>query len=436
MVAIMHQRPGGRRGADTAEEDRRFRRAQWRILWATMLCYFFYYTGRQTFGFAIPGIEQELGISKAGLGWVSSAMLWCYAAGQAVNGNLGDRFGGRRMMSLGALLSCLFNWGVSFAGGLVGLMVPWAINGYVQSMGWAPGSRVLSNWWSRRERGKVYGLYVGAAGLSSVLAFTTSNLILSLDLDWRWIFRLPVLLLLLGGAFYYRVARDRPEDLGFSGSDHLEGNRAEAGAGPPGKEDTEETTWNRYRQVFSNWRFMIASLAIGFQSLARYGLLTWVPVHFLGAGWRGFAGRTWITLALPAGMTLGAVSSGWLSDRFFHSNRSRVIFLFMAAASLACTSMYLLPYHFFWSMALLALCGFFTYGPQSAFWALCPDLLGTRYAGTGTGVMNTHAYLLAGLGEPFIGWMIQRSDDNTGMVFPLVAGACLLSGSIALFVRR
>ena len=419
-----------------AEEERRFRRAQWRILCATMLCYFFYYTGRQTFGFAIPGIEQELGIGKAGLGWVSSAMLWSYAAGQAINGNLGDRFGGRRMMSLGALLSCMFNWGVSFAGGLVGLLVPWAINGYAQSMGWAPGSRVLSNWWSRRERGKVYGLYVGAAGLSSVLAFTTSNLILALDLNWRWIFRLPVLLLLLGGAVYYRVARDRPEELGFSGSNHLEGNRDEGRPAPAGKEDNEETTWHRYRQVFSNWRFMIASLAIGFQSLARYGLLTWVPVHFLATGWRGFAGRTWITLALPAGMALGAVSSGWLSDRVFHSNRSRVIFLFMAAASLACSAMYLLPYHFFWSMALLALCGFFTYGPQSAFWALCPDLLGTRYAGTGTGVMNMHAYLLAGLGEPFIGWMIQRSADNTSLVFPLVAGACLFSGSIALFVRR
>ena len=425
-----------RRGPDTSEEDRRFRRAQWRILWVTMLCYLFYYTGRQTFGFAIPGIEQELGIGKVGLGWISSAMLWCYAAGQAVNGNLGDRFGGRRLMSLGALLSCLFNWLVSFAGSLPGLMVPWAINGYAQSMGWAPGSRVLSNWWSRRERGRVYGLYVGAAGLSSVLAFTTSNLILALDLNWRWIFRLPVLLLLLGGAVYYRVARDRPSELGFTGSNNLEDGPAQGQAPPSSQEEIEVNAWHRYRRVCSNWRFMTASLAIGFQSLARYGLLTWVPVHFLGKGWRGHSGRTWITLALPVGMALGAVSSGWLSDRVFGSNRSRVIFLFMIAASLACTTMYLLPFHFFWSMALLALCGFFTYGPQSAFWALCPDLLGTRYAGTGTGVMNMHAYLLAGLGEPFIGWMIQRSGDDTGLVFPVVAGACLLSGSIAVFVRR
>ncbi|MBT7908965.1 MAG: MFS transporter, partial [Verrucomicrobia bacterium] len=40
-----------------------FRRAQLRMLLATMFCYLFFYTGRQTAGFAIPGIHEELGIS-------------------------------------------------------------------------------------------------------------------------------------------------------------------------------------------------------------------------------------------------------------------------------------------------------------------------------------------------------------------------------------
>ena len=60
-----------------------FRAAQWRMLLATMFCYLFYYTGRQTFGFAIPGIEAELGLTKETLGWVSTSMLWSYAVGQA-----------------------------------------------------------------------------------------------------------------------------------------------------------------------------------------------------------------------------------------------------------------------------------------------------------------------------------------------------------------
>jgi MFS transporter, OPA family, glycerol-3-phosphate transporter len=195
---------------------KRFQRAQGRMLLVTMFCYVFFYTGRQTFGFAIPGISEELGISKTQLGWISTALLWSYAIGQSINGNLGDKFGGRRMMSLGAVLSCGLNWIVSFGTNAVSLLIPWAANGFAQSMGWAPGSRVLANWWEPEHRGRVYGLYVFAAGMSSVLAYVTSALILQFDLGWRSIFRIPVLLLLVGGVAYYLVARDRPEDLGLS----------------------------------------------------------------------------------------------------------------------------------------------------------------------------------------------------------------------------
>eukprot|EP01034_Spumella_vulgaris_P007435 gene7435-9477_t len=144
-----------------------FRRTQWRMLGAVMFCYLFYYTGRQTFGFAIPGIQQELGLSKQALGWVSAAMLWAYAIGQMINGNLGDRFGGRRMMGLGAVASFVLNWCTSFGAGFQSLFACWAANGLAQSMGWAPGSRLVANWWGAHERGRAFGFYVLAAGLSS-----------------------------------------------------------------------------------------------------------------------------------------------------------------------------------------------------------------------------------------------------------------------------
>ncbi|UCE47558.1 MAG: MFS transporter, partial [Phycisphaerales bacterium] len=157
-------------------EDKTSRRpsyasAKWRMLLATMFCYLFYYTGRQTFGFAIPFIEKELGLSKTTLGYFGTSLLWAYAIGQAINGNLGDKYGGRMMMSLGAVLSCGFNWIVSLGVGFWSLFMPWTANGFVQSMGWAPGSKVLSNWWGHHERGKAFGLFMFAAGMSSVLAF-------------------------------------------------------------------------------------------------------------------------------------------------------------------------------------------------------------------------------------------------------------------------
>ena len=424
------------------QEAQQFRVAEWRMLLATMFCYLFYYTGRQTFGFAIPGIHEEMGISMKTLGVVSAVLLWAYGLGQAINGNLGDKFGGRRLMSLGAVLSCGLNWIVSFGTNFTSLIVPLAANGYVQSMGWAPGSRVLSNWWSHRERGKVYGLYVFAAGMSSVLAFTTSTLILEFELGWRWIFRLPVLLLLVGGITYYMIVRDRPEDLGFPPLTEAEDDPV-LGAESTGADDSlpasggdlGESSRQRYLHVLTNGRFLFASVAIGFQNMARYGLLVWVPVHFLGEDWK-HSDTKWISIALPIGMALGAMTNGWLSDRLFHSKRSPVIVLFMTLAAISSLGMFFLPTDNPAGIAVLFLAGFFAYGPQSAFWALCPDLLGRARAGTGTGIMNTFAYAFAGLGEILIGWLMDETNHNTSLVFVVVAVACVCSALVALPIRR
>lgn len=418
--------------------DTSFRRAQWRMLLAAMLCYLFFYTGRQTFGFAIPGIQKEFGFSKETLGWVSSAMLWAYAIGQAINGNLADKYGGRRIMSLGAILSCFANWVVSFSSGFVSLIFPWAVNGYFQALGWAPGSRLLSNWWGIGERGKVYGFYVFAAGCASVLSYVTSIVVLDvLHLDWRWIFRIPVLLMLAGGIFFYLVARERPEDMGFKPLD-----TGVANAGDKGNavlDDQHESSWTRYKAVLKNWRLIIAALSLGFQNAARYGLIVWVPVHFFGSNWAktpdAFINPKWISIALPVGMAIGALSNGWISDKLFGSKRYKAIMLYMVLGALTSLWMFTIPGHSMLGVLALFLCGFFVYGPASSFWALCPDLVGSRRAGTATGIMNFSSYLFAGLGEPLIGHLLDNSG-NTALVFPIVAVSCAISAVVALFIKR
>lgn len=417
---------------------------KWRMLAVTMFCYMTYYTGRQTFGFALPGIAEELGMGEATLGLFGTTLLWMYAIGQAINGNLGDKYGGRLMMSVGAWLSFAFNWVVSFGTGFWTLFLPWAGNGYVQAMGWAPGSRVLSNWWGEHERGRAFGFYMLAAATSSIIAFVMPLIVLqTLGLDWRWIFRLPVLLLLVGGTVYYLVVRNKPEDIGYESPHDLGG---ENGLAPEhaGK-GASETSWERYWIVCTNWHFMAASLGIGFQSIARYGLLMWVPMHFLGADYRKAEGA-WVSVALPVGMALGAVAGGFISDKIFNSVRWKLIFSFLMLAAVNAGVMYFLPRGHAWGIGFLFLCGFFVYGSQSAFWALCPDLLSNERAGTGIGVMDFFAYLFAGVGMPLIGHAIgsQRVLDpisglmigNTALVFPIVAFSCVLGAIIALFVKR
>lgn len=426
-----------------------YRNAQWRMLLATMCCYLFYYTGRHNYAWAIDGMSAGLNLTNTDVGWISGSMLACYGLGQAINGNLGDKFGARRLMALGALLSCALNWGFSFAFSFQSALILWAANGFAQSLGWAPGSRLISNWWSKNERGTAFGFYTFAAASSSVLTYGLSiGVLLIVDRmgagseSWRWVFRLPVLLLPLGAIAFYLIARDRPEDLGFLPPDAQSGAcdavEVSETQGDPVVETSsiEETSFQRYVGVLTNRPFMIACVAIGFESWARYGLIVWVPVHYLGKNWKEQPGNLWITLALPIGMACGALTAGRLSDRLFHTNRSRPIAIFLALGSLVSLAIFFVPRsNSTLGMGLLFLGGFLVYGPQSSFWALCPDLLGRKRVGTGVGIMDACAYGIAAIGEVIIGAVIDATGE-TASVFPVTSAVCAAGAVCILFVRR
>jgi OPA family glycerol-3-phosphate transporter-like MFS transporter len=409
-----------------APSSRAFRSAQWRTLFLVMFCYLFFYTGRQNFGFAARGMQEELGLSATALGFFNAALLIGYGTGQAINGNFADLYGARRMVAIGALLSVAFNWAVSFTLSFPVALVCWGANGLAQSAAWPAMNRVLANWWPRRERGKAIGFYLLAAGSSSALTFVLCIFVTEHMGGWRWIFRLPVLLILVGGTVYAACSRNRPEDDGFPplpAETHL----AAAAA---------ESSLQRYTHVLRNRHFQLACLSIGCESTARYGLINWVPVHFLGPHWKDNTAALWITLALPLGMAAGALSAGLIADRWFPDDRARVViwFLAIAAAGAACLAMAPIA-NATLGMALLAVTGFLVYGPQASYWALCPELVGRERAGTATGLMDASAYGFAAIGQVLIGQAIDFTHA-TSAAFVVIAVACLLGAAVMIPVRR
>lgn len=403
-----------------------FRSEQWKMLLITMFCYLFFYTGRHNFGWAAQGMAADLGIPYSMIGWISFSMLMGYGLGQLVNGNLADRFSARVMIPLGAILSVFANFAVSFAQSPVAVLVLWAMNGYFQSMAWAPGGRLIANWWSGDERGKAFGFYTMAAGSSSAVTYLLSIYLLQQDMEWRMLFRIPVTLLLVASIVFFLVARNKPSDKGFSDPD----------------EDADQLDKNghdwkaRYRAAWSNRNFLIACLAIGFQSMARYGLILWVPVHYLGSDWKANPQYLWATFLMPVGMALGALSFGIISDTLFRHNKVASIRFGMTVSAFLALLAYLLPFeHVVFGGMLMLLAGFFVYGPQANFWPLGPELLGKVNTGTGIGVMNMTAYFFAALGEPLLGQVIDWSG-STSSIFAIIALICLLSAVSISFVSN
>ncbi|HSE95344.1 MAG TPA: MFS transporter [Methylomirabilota bacterium] len=403
-----------------------WRRAQWRVLLATSFCYLFYYTGRQNFGWAIPGLRQDLGLTNTQLGWISGAGLVTYGLGQMVSGHLGNRFGNRRLVVAGALLSCALNWLTGFARGVWSLGTPWAANGLAQALGFAPGSHLIAHWWGPRERGVAFGVFSFAAGFSSVLTFLGAMLVLG-RLDWRWVFRLPVLLMVAGALVFHALVRDRPEHVGFPPPDGVPADRG-PGQAPSLRAD--------YREVLGNRRFLIASLGFGFNNWARLGLLGWVPVHFLGSAWREDPGAAWITLALPAGMALGALASGYGADRYLRADHARLIAPCLALATLTILGMYGAPRDASGlGVVLLFVGGFLVFGPLTSFNALGAELVGGHAMGTAIGFMNAVGYGTAALGDVVIGVALDATGRTESM-FLVTSAACLLGAACGAAIRR
>jgi hypothetical protein len=59
-----------------------------------------------------------------------------------------------------------------------------------------------------------------------------------------------------------------------------------------------ESSLRRYAEVLRNWRFLLGSLSIGFESLARYGLIIWLPVHLMGLAYKEQPAGVWIGIVL------------------------------------------------------------------------------------------------------------------------------------------
>ncbi|SMG24969.1 MFS transporter [Sphingobacterium psychroaquaticum] len=408
------------------ETNKLFRKDQWTMLFATMFCYLFFYTGRHNFGWAAKGMSAELGINFEQIGWISFSMLLGYALGQLINGNLADRLQPKMMILTGGTLSICCNLAISFSSSYESILVLWTLNGYFQSMAWGAGSKLIANWWGPAERGRAFGFYTMAAGSSSVLTFLMALLLVQQDQSWRTLFRYPILFLLAALVVFLLIAYSHPRLKGYDLKTHSSA-----------KDQEEKIGWkDAYKRVFQTKSFMIASLAIGFQSMARYGLIFWVPIHFLGSNYKESNGNLWLTLLIPIGMAFGAVSFGYISDILFRKNRSKSIRAGMLISCGLAFLIYLTPIHNHVLIGTLMFAsGFFVYGPQANFWTFSPDLLGTQLVGTGTGVMNMFAYVFAAIGEPLFGKLIDHTG-NTNNIFLLVAVICLTCAIIISFVKH
>lgn len=178
--------------------------------------YFLSYLLRNANAVISPELTQELGLSAADLGLLTSAYLLAFGAVQLPLGILLDRYGARRVEA-GLLLFCAAGCAVFASGaGLPQLALGRALIGLGVSACLMASFKAFSQWFPVERQASLNAAIMAAGGLGALAASSPLGAVLPL-LGWRGIFfALAGCALLIAGLIYTTPERDaagKPESL-------------------------------------------------------------------------------------------------------------------------------------------------------------------------------------------------------------------------------
>lgn len=412
-----------------------FVKNSWSVLLAFSILYCFLYCGRQNLSYAIPTMMSEEGWTALQLGVLSSVQFWTYAFGHLVNGRLGEIVGLNRLIVLGMILSAAMNLLIGFQTSLLIIAILWGFNGFVQSMLWSPGMALIANWWPGSKRGFAVGFANAFSGLGSVAtAFVvTLSLLVFPSLGWRGAFIGAACIMLLVVIIYPVFGKESPSKVGLP--EYIDPDEVRESNDNELKEIIENKgKLYPYKYLLKQWKFDLWIVIIACSSIARYGLLTWIPTYYVEVFQVDIEAGIIGSVVCPLGMAAGALVIPWLSDKVWSQNRLPWVIVSSVASALAVFGFMNAGPGIMASM-LLFISGFFIYGINSLVWAFATDIGGRVFGSTATGILDCAAYVGASVQAIYFGSVLTNSGDWT-LVFACIVGVLIVMVVAAIFAGK
>ena len=432
------------------ETDRRFGRMQWRMLFATMIGYTLFYFMRKNFSFAMPGLEQDCGMSKSMLGNFLFFGGIVYGISKFVNGIVGDRVNPRRMLCFGLLACTLVNVAFGFApqiaafiGGDGGsaegasMSLVWTfgillvVNQFFQGTGFPPCAKLIAFWIPPKELATKMSVWNTSHSIGGGLVAKICGVVMGLGVIgaanqgvgmWRWCFWSMAIMGLLGLVFMLFWLPGTPKDEGLPdlpGTEAVQGRMKDSGNGRDHANSADSTV----RMVFLNpviWMLGLINFTI---NAVRALVADWGPTMLQEAkGFNPSESGTVIMLFEFAGIA-GMLFSGWATDRLCGGRAPRLCVFLMAVTALLFAAFWFLPSGIACAAALCA-AGFCLYGPQALTGVTATNLSTKRFAGTSIGFISLFSYIGVSIAGKVFGNLAQSFGGWRLPILVAVATAC------------
>ncbi len=416
----------------------RYKRWRVRVFIGCWTMYATYYLCRANISVAVPELKKFLGGGQVTpeadmmVGWIMTGLFLAYGFGQLVNGLLGDRFGPRRVATVGMAVSALMNLAFGLAGSFPVFLGIWIVNGFFQATGAPSRIKIMANWFSPKTRGRIMGLLGTDYVVGNAVSWLLSGWLV-VQFGWRYVFVVPAFILAASAIHFYLRVRNAPEEVGLPTIEQYEGvGRQQAAAS---EERSDEFVGMGYvlKMALLNPKVWIVGLAYFGVDLFRYGFLAWSFDYLVSQG--APVGKAVMkVLMLPVIGAVGIILSGWMTDRLGGRRAPVISVMLFAAAALAALFRWLPPTgNFLVPFAILGAIGFFLYGPHLLMGATIAMDLGSRKASaTASGVIDWLGYMGAAVAGVGTSWA--KSMWGWNGAFALWILAALMAGALMLLL--
>ena len=417
-----------------------------RVRWLLVFCLFVLsavsYLDRVNISIAGGSIADAYHLNDVQLGKVFSAMLVGYALFQTVGGRLADRFGPRRVLTLGVVW-----WGIFTAltalvparleGALLLFMAVRFLLGAGEAVIYPSANQFIARWIPVSERGLANGWIFAGVGAGAGLTppFITY---LMFHYGWRSSFWACAVVGLIAGGLWYIAARDTPAehpDVSASELVTIQSGLsiAKSGSDPfDPKPDKAPIPWT---QVVQNREVLAVTLSYFCYGYVGWLFFSWFYRYLAKVRGLDLKASAFYSMLPFLAMLVGCLVGGIVNDRLtkWHGPRMgrcgvAAFALVLAAVFIACGAQ---VHSARLASVVLAGGAGALYLSQSSFWSVTADIAG-QSSGFVSGFMNTGNQIGAAITATLTPWI--AAQFNWTASFAVAAVLCLLGAVCWLIV--
>ncbi|XWS60095.1 hypothetical protein CRYUN_Cryun07bG0005000 [Craigia yunnanensis] len=376
------------------------------------------------------------------LGELDVAFLAVYAFGMYFSGHLGDRMNLRIFLTVGMVGTGLFTslFGAGYWAKIHSFyyfLIVQMIAGLFQSTGWPSVVAVIGNWFGKKKRGLIMGIWNAHTSVGNITGSLIASALLSYG--WGWSLVVPGLLIAFNGMVVFLFLPVSPESVGADREEEVDSPRknGEGVTEPLLSSDTELK--EKAVGFIEAWKIPgVAPFAfcLFFAKLVAYTFLYWLPYYISHTAIEGkylsdeTAGN--LSTFFDVGGVLGGILAGHISDRLDARAITAATFMYCAIPALYFYRSY---GHISLAMniALMFICGMFVNAPYALITTAVSTDLGThgslkgnsKALATVTAIIDGTGSVGAAIGPLLTGYISAKSWSG---VFTMLMAAALVAG--------